>query len=89
MIEPILGDRAQAVVDWTWQYRRRLAFGAILALQLLTLWVSWLALERADSAAVWASDAYSAAHNASQWAEQASNAADDVFDEVRAIRDGR
>lgn len=89
MGEPVLGERAQRVANWGYRYRVRLTFGLVVALQLLTLWAALSAMQRADSAATWASDAYSAAYDAGSEAEEAARIADDVFDEVRALRDYR
>lgn len=89
MGEPVLGERAQRVASWCYRCRVRLAFGLLVVLQLLTLWAAIMALQRAGSAEQWASDAYSAAYDAGREAEEAARIADDVFDEVRAIRDYR
>lgn len=85
MAEPVFAGRTHGAIRWVERHRLAAAFTVLIVLQLVTLWVSLQAWDRADDAAYWASSAETEARNAHLSAIEASDFARDAYSEARSI----
>lgn len=77
--------RIQSVGKKLWPHRVALAFGLIIALQVVTLLSAWSASQRAESAMWAAYDAHRAASDASDAASSARWSCDDTLSAAQSI----